>query len=46
MDRMELIDMVATMIKDDKPTADIVDAIISALTPEGGEECPVCGILP
>ncbi len=46
MNRLELIEMVSKMIADDKPTAEIVDAIIAALTPEDGDECPVCGICP
>lgn len=46
MNRLELIAMTAAMINDDKPTSEIVDAIIAALTPDEGEECPVCGICP
>lgn len=46
MNRLEIIDMASKMIADGKPTAEIVDAIIAALTPEDGDECPVCGICP
>lgn len=44
MDRIELIALVRQM--DGKSAPEIVDAIIAALTPEDGEECPVCGICP
>ena len=46
MDRLELIKLVNKMIADGKTDDDIVDAVIAALTPEDGEECPVCGICP
>jgi hypothetical protein len=46
MDRLAIIAMV-TQMKDEYRTSDeIVDAVINALTPEDGEECPVCGISP
>jgi hypothetical protein len=44
MDRLELIALVNKM--DGKSAAEIVDAIIAALAPEDGDECPVCGICP
>ena len=46
MDRGQLIAMVAKMVKEHKSAEDIVDAVIAALMPEDGEECPVCGIAP
>jgi len=46
LDRQELIAKVAAMIAANEPAEAIVDAVIAALTPEDGEECPVCGICP
>ena len=46
MNRAELIELVGQMIGEDKSSEEIVDAVIAALTPEDGEECPVCGIAP
>lgn len=44
--RLELIDMVQEMMDEGNSAEEIVDEIIAALTPDDGDECPVCGILP
>lgn len=41
--RLQMIAEVEQMIKDGKPTAEIITAVICHLTPEDDEECPVCG---
>ncbi|MGE0700465.1 MAG: hypothetical protein AB7O57_15315 [Hyphomicrobiaceae bacterium] len=46
MDRLELIKLVSKLIAEGKNASTIVDEMIAALTPEDGEECPVCGICP
>jgi len=46
MDRMELINMVSSLIIGGASSELIVDSVIGALTPKDGEECPVCGICP
>lgn len=46
MARLELIKLVSKMIGEGKSAAEIVDETIAALTPEDGDECPVCGICP
>ncbi len=45
-DRQELIAHVAKMIADAKPAEAIVDELIAELTPDDGDECPVCGVCP
>lgn len=44
--RLRLIEMVADMVASHHTAEEIVDAVIAELTPEDGEECPVCGICP
>ena len=46
MDRIELIAMIEKMMLGCNTGEDIADAVLNALTPEDGEECPVCGISP
>ena len=46
MDRLELIAHVNEMLVSGKGAAEIVDAVVAALTPEDGDECPICGITP
>ena len=46
MDRQELIAEVAAKIEAGDTAENIVDMIVARLTPEDGDECPVCGICP
>jgi hypothetical protein len=46
MDRLELIAKVAAMIVAGETAEVIVDEVIGSLTPDDGDECPVCGISP
>lgn len=46
MDRQSVIAMVSGLIASGVSAELIVDAVIEALTPEDGDECPVCGICP
>jgi hypothetical protein len=46
VDRMELIAFVQDMVDGSASAEAIVDAVIAALTPDDGDECPVCGVCP
>jgi hypothetical protein len=46
MDRQALIAKVSAMISAGGPAEAIVDEVVASLTPEDGDECPVCGICP
>jgi hypothetical protein len=43
---MELIAFVQDMVDGSASAEAIVDAVIAALTPDDGDECPVCGVCP
>lgn len=44
--RRSVVAMVDGLIKSGVSAELIVDAVIEALEPEDGDECPVCGICP